>query len=302
MPTNELEEHPYLKYYETLGEQISTDYYKGIIVGSFPIYAITNSINEETVIVTERFGKEASMRFFYGSKKSELWKYIGLALNGQDPRKVDGNYLEPVVAIKNCIQLLLDHHLLMSDVLFRVNRIDQSSYDNDLMVNSDIEWNNEARSYNLDLISQLSENKGVENIYFTSTITQGKSPYTWFLLIFSGRIQINEVFDVGLRVWSAEADIDFGNGEIRRFKLFLLPTPKPRGMHWKVKRTAMFENYISALFTDFYNEIDPIPAAMLTSVQKKRLSELRDSTLVECYRQALVYSNTVFRGDNPISC
>lgn len=302
MPINELEEHPYLKYYETLGEQISTDYYKGIIIGSYPIYAITNSINEENITVTERFGKEASMRFFYGSKKSEFWKYVGLALTGQDPRKVDDNYLGPAVAVKRCSQLLFNHHLLMSDVLFRINRINQSSYDSDLMVNSNIDWINEARSYNLGLISQLSENKKIENIYFTSTVTQGKSPYTWFLLIFAGRIQINNVFDVGVRTWSAKADIDFGNGEIRHFKLFLLPTPKPRGMHWKVKRTVMFENYISSFFTDFYSEIDPIPAIMHTSAQKKKLSELRDSMLVQCYRQALVYSNAGFRGNNPISC
>ncbi len=40
MPINELEEHPYLNYYKEFG-QVPSDYYKGIIISSFPIYPIT---------------------------------------------------------------------------------------------------------------------------------------------------------------------------------------------------------------------------------------------------------------------
>ena len=301
MPINELEQHPYLDYPTQFENQITSHYYKGIIIGSFPIYAVTDTINEDQEIVEERFNAEGTMRFFYGSRNSDLWKYVGLALANADPRKNENDqFLQAETAVKNCKQLLFQNELLISDSLYRTNRKQFSSDDSALMVQSEVDYVNKLKSVNYSLKDLLQKNRGVKNIYFTSTSLGAKSPYGWFRQIFLNQIQVNNFFQVGARNWSAIAELDFGNGDVRNFNLFFLPTPKPRGIHWNVARTVMFEQYLQTEQPDFYLEIDPIPAAMLNQNQKNQLSILRIDFLVECYKQAIVFGNLTFDGTNRI--
>jgi len=139
MPINELEQHPYLNYHEEFKSQTNKNYYKGIIIGSFPIYAVTNSINPVTEeIIEERFNEEeASMRFFYGSKDSFLWEYLSSCLNFADPRKNDvSGFLAGNIAVMNCKNFLFENELLISDYLYRTNRKEQEADDNNLLVRS----------------------------------------------------------------------------------------------------------------------------------------------------------------------
>ena len=298
MPVNELEVHPYLDYYKGFG-QISNDYYRGIIIGSFPIYAITNTVNQQNELVEERLVKEAAhMRFFYGSKKSDLWKYVGLALNGTDPRKKDEEFLDSEQAAINSAKLLYANQLLMTDVLYRTNRKLKSADDKDLMLMSNSDWVKQKLSLNKQLVLLLRENVGITDIYFTSTSVSTKGPLYWFKEIFSQKFQSGVPFYAGKRSWSVLATVDFGDDDIREYNLFFLPTPKARGLHWASNRTYMFEKYVASQFPDFYNEINLIPKSRFTSAQKQRLSNLRVKMLVDAYKQAICYSNIKFDGSN----
>ncbi len=299
MPVNELEEHPYLNYYKKLGP-VPSDYYKGIIIGSFPIYAITNTVDEKLQVIKQRFTDEASMRFFYGSKKSDLWKYVGLALSANDPRKYNGNFLAPEIAVDQCKKLLFDHQLLISDSLWRTNRAGQKSEDVNLMLASDTAWVANGISVNNDLATLLAENKGLKNIYFTSTEMNTKGPFYWFKQIFAGRILVTDVFNVERRAWSAKANITFAEDDVRTYHLFFLPTPKPRGIHWAERRTLMFEKYIKNVDPEFYNSIVSLSKNELSLIQNQNLSQLRILMLTACYQQAIVYGNLQFDGSNPI--
>jgi len=301
MPTNELEQHPYLNYHTQFLNQATPDYYKGIIIGSFPIYAVADTINQNQEIVEERFNPDGTMRFFYGSSSSDLWKYVGLSLVNADPRKNENDqFFQPETAVENCKQLLFQKELLISDSLCRTNRKQFSADDSALMVQSEVDYVNELKSVNYSLKDLLQENKGVKNIYFTSTSLGMKSPYGWFRQIFHNQIKVNNFFQIGARNWSAIAEIDFGNGDVRNFNLFFLPTPKPRGIRWNETRTMMFEQYLQTEQPDFYLEIDPVAAALLNQNQKNQLSNLRVDFLVECYRQAIVFGNLTFDGTNRI--
>jgi len=299
MPINELEEHPYLNYYKEFGE-VPTDYYKGIIIGSFPIYAITNTVNQEFNVIKERFTNEASMRFFYGSKKSDLWKYVGLSLAGADPRKANGSFIGPNAAVNQCKKLLFEHQILISDSLLRTNRKEESAEDTDLMSPTDLDYVNNGLSVNTALFQLINENKQIQNIYFTSTEIGNKGPFYWFKKIFDGHITVSNFFYVANRAWSAKATIKFADGKTRNFKLFFLPTPKARGLHWAKQKTLMFGNYMNYYDSTFFKEIDALSKDEHTLVQTRKLAQLRVLMLTTCYQQAMLYGNLHFDGSNPI--
>ena len=296
MPINELEEHPFLNYYEDLPGTPS--YYRGLIIGSFPIYAVTNTIDRIGATIQQRLEPEASMRFFYGSRKSQFWNYTGQALTGTDPRKENGEYLPPDIAVQRCKQLLFNHRLLISDSLYRTNREATGSEDKNLMVPSENSWVNGNKSLNHQIPSLLRKNKGISSIYFTSTMVDPKSPYGWFAEIFEQELRNTGQYRVGNRLWSRTAEINLGPKEKRILKLFFLPTPKTRGISWKTRRLPMFEAYIRTYHQDFFLEINDLLAINHTLLQKGRLSGLREQFLIDCYSQALVHSNETFTGDN----
>ncbi|WP_316738505.1 hypothetical protein [Pedobacter aquatilis] len=298
MPVNELEEHPYLNYHQQF--PYPSGHYKGLIVGSFPIYAVTNTINQNVAVPEQRFGQEASMRFFYGSLMSQFWKYTGQAIAGLDPRKENGAYLPPNIAVERCAQMLYDNNFLISDALSRTNRILTSSEDKHLMVQSEDDWVNENIMLNHQIPALLSENEGISAIYFTSTMINAKSPYGWFAQIFGQNLQIVAEHLAFGRVWHRTANITLENGKSRVFDLFFLPTPKTRGIYWNAQRLPMFEAYVQTYHEDFYQEIHNVEVIDHTPLQKTRLSNLREEFLIACYRQALIHSNRAFIGNNLI--
>jgi len=147
-------------------------------------------------------------------------------------------------------------------------------------------------SLNYSIGDIIDENPNLKNLFFTATGLDGKSPFGWFRRIFENNLIIDNIFEVEGRIWSFNCIINN-----RRFNVFMLPTPKPRGIHFtNNQRTITFCNYLQSIDIDFYNEIDNLPMINRTNIQKQLLSEYRVSFLIETYRQAIIENNLNFNG------
>lgn len=141
MPILEREEHPYL----SRGESIKG---KRMIVGTFPIYSITNPQTD----IKKGMVKERGDRFiFYGSRSSSWWnwykQYVDEELNIQD-----------VGAIYSSLEL---NGIAISDVVKSCYRKEYSFQDNDL---HSITWN-------MELSKRIYS--GIEKVVCTSKSDQG---------------------------------------------------------------------------------------------------------------------------------
>ena len=297
MPTNEIEQHPFLNYSESENVKLVNDY-KGLIIGSFPIYSITDSVDDNLNIVAERFNQQnATMRFFYGSKKSSLWNYVSQALDERNPTDIlenDDLNLHPNFAKERTIKLLIKHKLLITDSLLRTNREETKSEDDYLWITQNVPNNIvEHFSLNFGIINLLNSNKSINNLFFTATKINGKSPFGWFNQIFGNNLVIENENIVDGKLWSFTTTI-----HNRNYNIFMLPTPKPRGIHFTDnRRTQMFVNYLENTYPDFYTEIQNIPMVNRNMNQNAFLVNSRNSFLIECYRQAIVLNNLNFNGN-----
>jgi hypothetical protein len=286
MPLNELERHPYLDYFKSM-EKETLYFSNGMIIGSFPIYGCTDSIDKNLQILSRRFTKsEVKMRFFYGSRKSDFWKYVSSAFYESDPTKANVN---PRELHFKCIEFLQRNNLVLTDVIYQTNRKDESSEDTSLMViNSFVsEWIRNNLRLNYGLIHILDDHPEIQTLYFTSQEINGNSPFGWFKRIFGKRLQIIE-----FRNFGALVKIDD-----KVFKCFFLPTPKQRALHFTDnQRSVLFVNFMKSYNPDFFQIIREIRKNERTADQVKRLSELRVECLNEAYRQAILYNNLDFDG------
>lgn len=296
MPINELEQHPCLNY----PKNPSIDY-KGIVIGTFPVYGSTDTLDQNLEVCNERCNlKEVNMKFFYGSKESQFWDLIASAFDVHNPIVEN----EPKISKENAIRFLEDKELLISDVLWRTNRgsnkikNDYNSEDKYLMITDGVEERVvRNRSLNYDLRSVLDQNKSLAFIYFTATGILGKSPFGWFKKIFGKELrEMNSSDKAGNRIWAKKLKI-YG----REYTAFFLPTPKERGVHLGDKKKLLsFINYLQVNDIDFYNRIKDIPKAKRTSKQKECLTKYRRKFLIESYRQAFVEQNVNYDGSNPV--
>lgn len=122
MPLNELETHPYLTY---LGDEPDYSSYQSLIIGSYPIYAITSSTPVEPDGVNKRanWNREAFVQFFYGSRKNVFWQQFSQSL--------DENL--PLNATRHDLEVLLQrHNFLITDAIKSLYRKDYSASDPDL--------------------------------------------------------------------------------------------------------------------------------------------------------------------------
>lgn len=288
MPINELEQHPFIGYQNNYDYNVKD--ITGIIVGSFPIYSITNSINANREIVLQRDNEqETFMKFFYGSKKSDLWNYLVSIYNFHDfVNMVDIGRVEKVEYAK---RLLFENKLIMTDCIKASNRIRFSSADSDLLINTaDVEdWVIDNLEYNLDLIDLLETHKNIKNIYFTSIMEIGNAPYSLFkrILFDSEFIEVQHYFPNG-KNWAKIIEIDG-----REYRAFFLPTPKARSIHFSA-------NNQHPLFNNYLQSIDPNLVAgiqfPLNPLVNQQISLHRSNFLIEMYRQAFVNQNLEFNG------
>jgi hypothetical protein len=135
---NTKEFHPFLNEGKIEGA-------KGLILGSFPVFACT----EPDISEKEKIRKnEGTIRFFYGSSKSRFWSLYR--------QHIDSNVTDPVNRL-SAIASLRKNEIAISDTITSCRRKGISSSDSDL---SD-------RVYNVDMIQQMIQD-GVSKVLCTS--------------------------------------------------------------------------------------------------------------------------------------
>lgn len=295
MPINELERHPFLNYlYENVENKTS---YNGLIIGSFPVFSCTDSLDNNLNVAIERFvPKDVHMRFFYGSRKSNFWEYVSSAFGEVNPiilQPTDNIENPHLIARQRTISFLQRNKLLITDSIFQTNRNMENDEDSNLWVtNNADEFIVKNLSLNTSIIDLIDEHNTIENLYFTATGLNKKSPFGWFREIFGNNITIQNANTIDGRRWSFLCSI-----KKRKFNVFMLPTPKPRGIHFTDNsKTQMFVNYLQHNMTNFYLEIENIPIAERTVLQEQTLKSARKSFIIECYNQAFVTHNLEFSG------
>jgi len=288
MPINQLEKHPFLDYLQTTSIDTSKISFNKLIVGSFPIFDLTITVDENLNEINNRFNqRNAFVDFFYGSKRSDFWKIFFDAHN----INWDFNQNNPQNNKTIIINALNKNMTLITDVIKYTNRINESAADTDLMTKSGIKFIDSNTSLNNDLPTILNNNS-IECLYFTAKGLNGKSPFGWFKEIFNNQILVLEEFFVGNILWGLKCKI--GNKE---YKVFLLPTPKPRGIHFTDNdQNAMFSNFIIRTDIDLYNYLINTQKENWNALNKCKLSNLRSLFLIECYKQAFINQNLGFQG------
>ena len=299
MPINELERHPFLNYHQL--PQPSTIAYTGLVVGSFPIYAITDTVSVGQGETQQRFDSvQARMKFFYGSEDSDFWQYcsaaFGEAVNPAvaQPGDVANNGVG--IARQRCIDFLDRHKLLMTDVIYQTNRVDERSEDKYLWQKAGVpEVIKTQLQLNHTLPALLDQYPTIRNLYFTATGQTGKCPFGWFKKIFVRHVTITNPVTFGDRSWSVVLTI-----QGRMYNAFFLPTPKARGVHFGDQRRAhQFVNYLQHQAPAFYEQIGPLLEADREPTQEAALTAYRLEFLAESYRQAMVSNNLHFDGVVP---
>ena len=289
MAINELEVHPYLndiKYREH-----KANYFENLIIGTFPVYGITNTESPLGVIEEHDFNEDnAHMRFFYGSKKNYLWQLLANAFGENIPVELENQDLRK----QGAIDLLVKHKFLITDVVHKTNRNDQSASDSDLWKRTKNRFVLENRSLNQDLSQLLADNKGIKYIYFTATGLEGKSPSGWFKSIFKNNLEFQQV-NVFNKIVSAPIHL-FG----RDYIAFFLPSPSG---NWARRipftgnnNDELFSNYIISVDPDFYNRVVNLPKKNRTPQQNNRLTELRKAYLQHHYTSVLRDKMVDFNG------
>jgi len=118
MPIDEIEYHPYLQ----VGEAIQSS---RMIVGTFPIYSLTNPRTEQKNQLQDQ---RNDLSFFYGSRSNSLWNWYR-------------RYVDTTVDIQNPVSIIKSlgtEKVAISDVISQCTRVNESFEDNSLR---QIVWN-----------------------------------------------------------------------------------------------------------------------------------------------------------------
>lgn len=107
MPKNELEQHPFLNY-QLASKEYDMKKTTVAIIGTFPIYEITNSIesDENARLARNQWGKKAFFKYFYGSKGNHFWKILINIYKADFPRTRE-----------DCLNILNKNNLFISDTI-----------------------------------------------------------------------------------------------------------------------------------------------------------------------------------------
>lgn len=290
MPVNELEIHPYL---DTINYKAKDEnYFENLIIGSFPIYAITDRVLENNQIQEIDLNENnADMRFFYGSNKNNFWSWFANAFNADNPLE----QANPEFRKQDAVKLLVANKFLITDVLYKTNRKNTSALDSDLWVKTQNNFVVQNRSLNHSLRSLLNTNKAIKNLYFTATGLDGKTPFGWFKKIFGDDLVFQNINVIHNNTVSATLTINN-----REYNTFFLITP---GGGWArripftgVNNDGMFSNYLMDIDLNFFNEVENIPKENRTIAQEETLKQYRIDYIKLYYRQLLNAKNMLFDG------
>lgn len=290
MPANELEIHPYLE--DINYQDFKVNHFENLIIGTFPVYGITNTLTPDGAIQEHAFNEnDAYMRFFYGSKKNYFWQLLANAFNANNPLEL----ANPKARKQAAIQLLDKNKFLITDVVHKTNRKNQSASDNDLWANTNNQFVLNNRCLNHGIINLLDNNKAIKNLYFTATGLEGKNPFGWFNNIFGNQLIYEQINVFHNRPVSATLYI-----KKQKYTAFFLITPSGnwarRIAFTGLNNDGMFSNYLNSINQEFYNTIAEIPKDDRTTEQNNRLTELRKAFLRVYYRELLQNKNAHFNG------
>lgn len=295
MPINQLEQHPFLNYFNEF--EYDKNKTRGLILGSFPIYGITDILNDALNVIAEKDDIENTfMRFFYGSNRSEFWDLLPVVFE-RNKFKADAT-LTREQKKQQAIQLLNENNLIISDCVCKTNRLNKSAADINLLIQTEEvpDWIIDNLELNSDLFFILKAHPNITTLYFTSIVDEGSSPYYWFYemaTLEDKKAKVVEEFKYMNKLWSKKLRL---NNSV--YNLIFLPTPKNRSIAFTDKtQHPMFKNYLELVDSNFHDQIIG-RLNHLNPNEKKRLSEYRTSFLIECYRQALVFNNVAFNGSN----
>ncbi|MGF7039110.1 hypothetical protein [Mucilaginibacter lappiensis] len=294
MPLNEIEQHPFLKYFlEHHNGNVPWEKYTKMIIGSFPVYNITETVypfNEQRHLI-----QDESMPFFYGSPTNRFWSSLAEVFG------VDDKQLTPIQRKKWAIDLIEDKNILLTDIIFRTNRFDNSasgpySPNDSALFNRSAQQNViEQFSLNADMLEWLKLATNISCIYFTAQGTKGKTPGGWFdSLLSNSNIQYEEFH----RQDNAVKYRISLNGQVRVIKLFFLPTPSSsRSLAFtKSTRHNMFSNYLESHHQEFYKELRDVDFVM-NQFHKDRLKEHRLVFKKLWWYQYLMNNSVYFDGN-----
>jgi hypothetical protein len=288
MPISELEFHPHLNYFQN--RSYDRNAINRLIIGTFPIYQVTDSVNEDFEIYERRDNnRETNMKFFYGSRKSKFWSYLSSIYSSPD---FFNNEMIDRDQKRNCaINLLFENNILITDTIKKTNRFELSSDDKDLMYERGAsDWIIDNFEFNLDIIDLLKSHPEIKSLYFTSIIENGISSYGIFKKIFFDHEFIErEHFCPNGKNWAKVISIDG-----RYYNIFFLPTPKERTISFSENRQhPLFVNYLNSIGgINFVNRV----IFPLEAETKSQIQSFRKDFLVETFKQALVYNNLHYNG------
>jgi hypothetical protein len=156
MPVNELESHPFLynQIADFTDQNLLAKYCK-LIVGTFPIYAITNSnpVEEKGLQKRANWQDEAFMQYFYGSEANYFWSFFTGAFN------------EDMPSISwDATDILDKYKFLITDVFSSTYRKGYSPLDNDLI----------SPVFNASIRDIIQNSFNLQILYFTSKTAKRK--------------------------------------------------------------------------------------------------------------------------------
>lgn len=283
MPQNELEQHPFLNYVDFSKSPYRS--FDKLIIGTFPVYHITDTVYPVDRIQHRFDPNEAYMKFFYGSTNNKFWKLISQIFEVENPTD-HATVEDRLIAGK---VLLENNKILITDVIKSTNRTNYSANDTDLWKQSDDVYLNENRLLNHDMINLLNQCKKIKFLYFTA-----QKAFEWFTQII-GNVVIIDSFLVNNNLISMSISIGPEN-----YTAFFLPSPSSNGNRripfTDNNRLQTFVNYLNDNHPAFFNEIENVPQANRTMDQEQMLTKFRNNFIVECWRQAIVHCNPYYDG------
>lgn len=149
MPLNEIEMHPFLWDQIEDFKTSNLKNYTKLIVGTFPIYALTNSIPDENKGMQKKvnWNTEASLPYVYGSKKNYLWRLFATSFQENIP-----------VNKEEAIFLLNSNDFLITDTIASAFRLGYSPLDSNLRIST----------LNDAIIDIMKNAANLKMLYFTS--------------------------------------------------------------------------------------------------------------------------------------
>lgn len=154
MPYNEIEFHPFLDI-QLNSNNFNFQNVTTLIIGTFPIYEITNSdpLENQGIIKKQEWHNKAFFQYFYGSRKNKFWNILCNCVDFNFPNNID-----------DCISIINQSRIFLSDTILSTYR---KNYDSDDKSLSPVDLN-------FNLVQQINEfsNHELNTICFTSDLAK----------------------------------------------------------------------------------------------------------------------------------